>query len=451
MFNIQHIFVTGLVLLTASAGQSPDTLWTRTYGGPLNDIAYSACPSFGSGYMIAGLTESGSSGPQDAYLVRINEKGDTLWTRRYGGASYEAFHGIKQTTDGNYIAVGYTSSSGAGNKDIWLAKLNPEGDTIWTRTYGHNLNDCAYTVCETGDQGYIFAGYVDGPSGWIKGDLWIVKTDAYGDTIWTRCYGGSGEDLGITIDTTAGGYIIAGNTMSFGAGGKDAWLLRTNANGDTLWTRTYGLDQEDVGYGVCCTPDGGVIMTGYINGTGAWTPGDLWIIRTDGQGDTIWTRVLGTAGEDDSWSVIPAPAGGYICGARKGVNNGDLWIVRISESGDTLWTMTRGGVSQDAGLGIVVTPDGGFLCAGYTFSTGAGNADFYVVKLESETGIHEGSSNRHQDTVGQTLFVRSLGQVFRPGMCVYDATGSVIFDREPGSGVYFYRVGNVMSRLVIVR
>ncbi len=446
-----RFMIIALALLVAAGAQSPDTVWARTYGGTLNEIAYGLCPALGGGYVIVGLTESGSSGPQDAYLVRISESGDTVWTQRYGGTSYDAFHGIKQTSDGNYITVGYTSSYGSGGKDIWLAKLTPAGDTLWTRTYGRNLHDCAYTVCETPDHGFIFTGYTDGPSGWIKGDLWIVKTDSCGDTLWTRRYGGSGEDLGITVDTAAGGYIVSGNTMSFGAGGKDAWLLRIDPDGDTLWSRIYGGVQEDVGYGVCRTPDGGFVVTGYVNGSGAWTAGDLWIFRTDANGDTLWSRIYGTAGEDDSWSVMAVPAGGYVAAARKGVSNGNLWVVRFNESGDTLWTIPLGGYSTDAGLGVALTPDGGYLCAGFTYSMGAGNADFYVIKTAADAAIGEQASGHRRSRIGPTLFTRSLRRVRKPGMVVYNVTGSVINDRESGSGVYFYRHADVTGTLIIVK
>jgi len=156
----------------------------------------------------------------------IADPGDTLWTRTYGGSFPDVGKCVQQTSDGGYILAGWTMSFGAGNYDFWLLKTNANGDTLWTRTYGGESYDYGYSVQQTTDGGYIIAGYTKS-FGAGNYDFWLLKTDANGDTLWTRTYGGSEIDYSHSVQQTAdGGYIITGYTKSFGAGSYDVWLLK---------------------------------------------------------------------------------------------------------------------------------------------------------------------------------------------------------------------------------
>ena len=171
--------------------------------------------------------------------VAFGQAPDTLWTKTFGGSSGDGGYKVQQTTDGGYILLGGTSSFGAGNSDIWLIKTNSYGDTIWTRTFGGSDNDVGWSVIQTDDEGYIIIG-TKNPYG-INADVWLIKTDSFGNTLWTKTYGGNDEDSGNSIQQTSdGGYIITGMTASYGAGNGDVWLLKTDSLGDTLWTHTYG-------------------------------------------------------------------------------------------------------------------------------------------------------------------------------------------------------------------
>ena len=232
------------VLLPAHSESSPIT-FERTYGGAGQDLASSVQQATDGGYIVAGtkddLTDSSS-----AYLVKTDAHGDTLWTRSFGGAQRIAVSSsVQQTTDGGFVVLGGVDSSGWGPGGIWLIKTDAAGDTLWTRVYAGNNG--AIMVEQTADGGYVMAGTASysSPSG---GDVYVIKTDAGGDTLWTRTYGGPKDDEGASIQQTSDhGYVIAATTMSFGMSGQNIWLLRTDSMGDTLWTRTFGGDSIDYG------------------------------------------------------------------------------------------------------------------------------------------------------------------------------------------------------------
>lgn len=451
--NLVLVLLIPIILLAIP----PDTLWTRTYGGGGNDIAYSICTCIDGGYLIAGYTSSIGSGPQSAYFVRIDENGDTLWIRAYGGASWDGAHYVYETADTCYLVAGYTESFGAGGKDMYLLKLDRYGDSLWTKTYGGNLQDCAYVTCSAHDGGYIVAGYKNGPYGWVKGDLWILKINEDGDTLWTQMYGGNGDDYGISLrHTLDGNYIISGVNSHQSAGGKDLWLLKVDLTGDTIWTKTYGTALEDVGYGVNTTSDSGYIVTGYINGTGSWTAGDLWLIRTDENGDSLWSRVYGSSGEDFGFDLFETPDHGFVIAGETGFGAGlvDVWLVRTDENGDTTWTQTFGGSARDASLGMCINSDGGYVIAGHTSSFGSGNADVYVIKTGTDPGIQKEHGALLNPAVKKTLIIKGPFVLPLSTECsVYDCSGRKIHSgRLTIPGVYFIRYADdIEQKLIIVK
>jgi hypothetical protein len=354
--------------------QPPDTLWTKIYARPGPDVAYSVTETSDGYYLVAGYTGFGA-GIQYGWLLKLDKDGDTLWSKPFGGTGYDGLHAVIEASDGGYLAVGFTESFGAGVKDVYIIKTDSDGNQEWTKTYGGGLQDVGYAACRT-TGGYVITGYIDGPSGWVKGDAWILKIDEAGDTLWTRRYGGSGEDYCICIREITDGFIMSGvNSMS---GSKDAWLVKIDAAGEVLWTKTYGKSAEDVGYGVGLAHDGGYVITGYVDGTGEWTPGDLWLLKTDDAGDTLWTKTYSAGSENFGFDIYPTTDGGYVIGGLKGTNSGDLWILKTDGAGDTTWTGAWGGYTRDNALSLCITSDGGYLAAGMRMPGAV--PDLYLVK-----------------------------------------------------------------------
>jgi len=444
-----------LAILTPLVVQAipPDTAWIRTYGGSNNDIGYSICACLAGGYLVAGYTSSLGSGPQSAYVVRINNAGDTVWTRAYGGTSWDGAHYVLTTPDTCFLVAGYTESFGAGGKDMYFLKLNQFGDTIWTRTYGGVLQDCAYALCIANDTGYLAVGYRNGPAAWTKGDLWLLKMDESGDTVWSKTYGGSGEDYGISLrHTLDGNYIISGVNSYQSAGGKDVWLLKVNTSGDTIWTKTYGGSLEDIGYGVNTTSDSGYIITGYINGIPPWTAGDLWLIKTNAFGDSVWTRMYGGTGEDFGFEVYETPDCGFVIAGETSFGAGqvDVWLMRTDELGDTAWTQTYGGSARDASLGFCIDNDGSYAIVGHTRSSGAGNADVYVIKTlpDMRIKVKTGRDIGHPPCCA-TVISGPLPLPAGSACKVYNIAGQEIQQMNPAPGVYFITINSVALQKII--
>jgi len=395
----KNIFLTTLCVLflvsTAVALEPGDTLWTRTHGGSSYDRGRSVQQTTDGGYIIAGHTYSFGAGYWDVYLLKTDSSGDTLWTRTYGGRLDDYGKSVQQTSDGGYIIAGETYSGAA--HDVYLVKTDSRGDTLWTRTYGGWHYDLGHSVQQTSDGGYIVAGATKS-FGAGEYDVYLLKTDSCGDTLWTRTYGGSDNDYGHSVQQTSdGGYIIAGTTMSFGAGGNDFYLLKTDSCGDTIWTRTYGGREWDYANSVQKTSDSGYIIVGWTISFGAGSA-DVYLLRTDSSGDTLWTRTYGGSYWDEAHSVQQTSDGGYIIAGETesfGAGGGDVYLLKTNSSGDTLWTRTYGGTHNDWASSLQQTSDGGYIIAGSTWSFGAGLDDVYLIRAAGDAvGVDDQESER---------------------------------------------------------
>lgn len=372
-----------------------DKLWHKTYGGPYSDRGYSIQIAADGGFVITGSSEEHtSSGGLDVYLIRTDSDGDTLWTRTYGGSLNDEGEAVVITADQGCMIAGYTNSYGAGDKDFYLIRTDSSGDTLWTRTYGGAYDDLAWAVAAAPDSGFIVAGRTKsfGSGSW---DVWLLRTDAAGDTLWSRTFGGYSWDSGKGVQPTAdGGFIVNGYTMSFGSGQSDYYMLKVNSSGDLLWSRTYGGDHYDNGTCVLQLPDGGYLLGGYTKSFGD-TNGDFWIIRTDANGDSLWSQIYGGAGIEALNGMDLTLDGGFIL-TGKTDSYGDLssaWLVRIAQESTGI------GESEQAenmypGLSIsTVTPNPVFSSMVFDLHTEvSGHADLSIYDLSGRrvAVIHSG-------------------------------------------------------------
>jgi hypothetical protein len=365
----------------------PGILWTKTYGGLYDDCGYSIQQTSDGGYIVCGTY--GTPDFSDVYLLKTDAHGDTVWAKTYGGLFDDGAHSVRQTSDGGYIITGFTASFGFGKNDVYLIKTDSLGDTLWTRTFGDAAEDEGYEVQQTSDGGYVITGYTEPIETRAReadpADVYIVKTDGNGIMLWRKNYGGIYGDWGRSVQQTVdGGYIIAGYTLSFTKCGRasyhDIYLLKTDSLGDTLWTNHYGGSKDDRGYSICQTTDGGYIITGF---TSEHDSADLCLLRTDANGNDNWYNTYDPAQvvskKDYGFSVLQISDGGYIaCGMMKG----DVYLVRTNSFGDSLWTHTYEDSGDNGGYQICQTSDGGYIITGYTDSLTAGGYDVYMIKTK---------------------------------------------------------------------
>ncbi len=266
-------------------------VWQRTYGGTGTDWAWSIRQTSDGGYVVAGYTDSFGAGSGDLWVLKLNSTGGIVWQNTYGGTTgLDIAYSIQQTTDGGYIVAGGTGSFGAGSGDLWVLKLNSTGGIVWQNAYGDTGDDPAFSIQQTSDGGYIVAGYT-GSFGAGSNDLWVLKLNSTGGIVWQRTYGGTGNDGARSIQqTTDGGYIVAGYTGSFGAGSNDLWVLKLDSAGGIVWQRTYGGTDDDAARSIQQTSDGGYIVAGetYSFGLGGICGegycSDFWVLKLNSDG-----------------------------------------------------------------------------------------------------------------------------------------------------------------------
>jgi hypothetical protein len=237
---------------------------------------------------MAGETLSYGAGQYDFWLVKTDSAGNQLWAKTYGGTGYDVAFAVVQTIDGGYAIAGSTNSFGAGG-DFWLVKTDSAGNQLWNKTYGGAGGDITRTLVQTSDGGYAMAGWTNGSYGIGDEDLWLVKTDSSGNQLWNKTYGGAGGDYPHSIiQTSDGGFAIAGHTNSYGAGGEDFWLVKTDSAGNMQWTKTFGTTSYEEAWSLVQTTDGGYALAGTIN---LYSAGglDFWLVKTDVESGLAWT------------------------------------------------------------------------------------------------------------------------------------------------------------------
>jgi|UniRef100_A0A7C6EJB4 hypothetical protein len=386
------IFATGI------SAQGPDTLWTKTYGGYYREYGYSVQQTNDGGYIVVGTTQSYGAGGYDIWLLKLDINGDTTWTKTYGGYYDEIGCAVQQTTDGGFIIVGKKNNYGSTYDDFWLVKTDINGDTIWTRSYGGNYNEIGRSGQQTSDGGYVIVGstrsYGQGTPTYTN--IYLVKTDTNGDTIWTRVFGDSGfvDDYAYDITQTSdGGYIIAGCSgldTEF-----DLYLVKVNSDGDTLWTKKYGGSGQEIGYSVI-ESGGGYIVAGYTNSYGP-NPSNYYLLKIALNGDTIWTRVYNGGGDEHAHSVQETYDGGYIIAGYTELPNvyqQDFYLVKTDAYGNTIWTKVYPkAYHSDVPYQIQQTNDNGYIIVGYThywyFGEPRAYEQIYVIKTNPAGGIEE--------------------------------------------------------------
>jgi len=380
MKSIKTIFCL-LILFSLSSTTIPavvfasSEIWSQTYGGETDEEAVAILKTNVEEYLIAGTTQSFGAGGADFWLFKINESGDMLWNRTYGGSENDFAQALIPTNDGGYVLTGETNSFGAGNSDCWLIKLDYSGNVQWNKTYGEATHDGAYSVIQTNDGGFALAGYTTVVN--ASKDVWLVKTDSSGNMLWNRTYGGVGNDFATSvIQTVDGGYALLGDTSSFGESiyRTYCWLIKTDFNGnmerDKIFKDKYEDSKSYPAKTLIQTNDGGytfVASPGFIIGLR-----DIWLAHVDIQGNMIWSVTCVKGGPSIASSLIKTTDGGYaVSGYTSSMGNypgmySYLHLAKVDSNGSLIWVKNFDGLGDNHDLFVVETDDGGYALAGTT-------------------------------------------------------------------------------------
>ena len=301
------------------------------------------------------------------------------------------------------------------------------GAIEWAKTFGGSQEDFAFSVIQTFDGNLVVFGYTASTDGDItdktvqENDYWLIKLDMEGNLIWSKTYGGSGEDVGEkVIQTSDGGYAIVGYSMSSDGdasnneGAHDNWLLKLDALGNILWEKSFGFLGHDHAYSLLQTTDGGFFMTGFLDVTASGGEGnsrtqnalhgvgEFWCHKLNSDGETVWRRYYGGSGNDRSYDVVQANDGGFIVTGFSESNDFDItnskgsydiWVIRLDINGNLIWEKSLGGTEIDQSRAIVKTNDNSYIIAGNSFSvdgdisSNLGSSDFILIKLNDDGNI----------------------------------------------------------------
>jgi hypothetical protein len=390
---------------------SPSPHFCKAIGGPYIEASVSLIQTSDGGYAITGLTKSFSAGGHDVYVVKLDANGNLQWTKTIGGPESEEGNSLIQTSDGGYAITGFTKSFGTGELDVYLVKLDANGNLQWTKTIGGPKIEVGISLIQTSDGGYAIAG-ITTSFGAGGADVYVVKLDANGNLQWTKTIGGKKADVGTSIiQTSDGGYAIAGYTQSFGAGEADVYVVKLDANGNLQWTKTIGGEGSEGGSSLIQTSDGGYAIAGSTGSFGAGET-DVYVVKLDASGHLQWTKTIGGKGWETGTSLIQTSDDGYaIAGstssdelaAYSGPAEADVYVVKLNAHGNLQWAKTIGGPEHDRGISLIQISDGGYAIAGSTQSFGAGEWDIYVVKLDKNGNACCAVSQTPQVGSGGTL------------------------------------------------
>jgi len=381
------------VLALPKAGLSsepPETEWSTTYGGSGTEQARYMIQTNDGGYALVGYNVEWvqtREGGRDFWLVKADEGGNMEWSLTVAGYIAAYSEPLVQAADGGYVITG-SNYSDSGSYTLWLAKIDVFGDIKWSQPYGVGGDFCgAGSVVRTLDGGYMIAAK-KGSFYAGEQDVWLIKTDADGNEQWNKTYGGQNNDIQYSlIQTRDGGYAVAGATDSYGAGNYDAWLLKINSSGIEEWNATYGGTNGENALSLTQTRDGDYVLAGYkeLHDVGRMT--DCWLVKADADGNHLWNKTYGGTNSEHAHSVVQTGDGGYAlaCNTKSiGAGSYDAWLVRTDASGNMLWNQTYGATEWDSAQTVVQTEYCGYALAGHTNSFGAGSYDFWLIKLAPE-------------------------------------------------------------------
>lgn len=306
-------------------------LWSKAFGGKGKDFGHSVCQTSDSGFIVAGTSDYLTIDSR-IYLIKTDAGGNEQWQMSYGVKGINSGESVAIASDGGYMVVGSSMSPGS-ELQVYLVKTDSSGRELWNRTYGGNMSESGASLQATADGGYIIAGraVTDGDSR----KMLLIKTDANGNEQWSQTYGGSmNQEAGCVRQVNDGGYIVAGFTISFG-NMSQVYAVKTDANGNEQWNKTYGGDDFEEGYSALQTRDGGYLFTGntwkYDNASGAY------VVKTDANGDEQWHLVYGSDMSDDAYSAVQADDGGYVITGRMNTTDKgpQLYLIKVMESSAT--------------------------------------------------------------------------------------------------------------------
>jgi len=406
-----------LVLGTIGTGSvaAQDFIIDETYGGTGTDTVFSVVETSDGGYAMAGRTDSFGPRPRDpdAWLIKTDSNGEVEFSKTYGGESFDVAYSVIETSDGGFVLAGNTNSFGPD--DAWIVKTDENGNAEFNKTFGGEFSEDAYSVVETSDGGFALTGFTES-FGSGDNDAWLIKTDENGNEDFNKTFGGEFSDSAESmIKTSDGGYALAGITESFGSG---AWLVKTDSDGNEEFNKTF--EGANKVFSIVETSDEGYAMAGATAGLGSESS-DVCLIKTGSNGNVEFSRAFGGKKEDRAFSVVETSDGGYAMAGRtnsSGSSSDDVGLVKTDTNGNVEFTGPFGGTEFDVASSVIETSDGSLVLAGETNSFGSESSDAWLLKISADS---DGANNGFIDNRNGECKDSSAGSQGLPGFTVVTA------------------------------
>ncbi len=393
-----------LLFLTNLSFALDGITFLQTFGGDKHDYGQSVIELSDAGFAVCGDGYSFSPST-DIYLVKLNAIGEIIWFRNYGGTGVDSSASVKEVSGGGFAIIGSTNSySGINeNDDIYLIRTDANGKMLWNKTYGGAENEYGVSVLESDAGGFIVAGWKESFDTTIDKEIILIKTDADGEVLWKKTYGGMDDEIPTSlIATSDGNYAVCGQTSSFGAGDFDALLIKIDTEGNEIWRKTYGWENIEYAYSVQETDDGGFILGGISNSKTKDLNYDALLVKTDSNGEMVWSNTYGgpisvekdmfgdeivtSSDKDDrAFSVIQTMDGAYVFVGDTnsyGYERKAILLVKVNSTGKKIWEKKINGFVREQAKSVYESMDGGLVICGTTESAGRGKSDLIILKTD---------------------------------------------------------------------
>ena len=359
-----------LIISTKSFAQS----WERSYGGTLIENATAVCQTIDSGFIVAGSTTSFGAGAFDFYFVKTDQSGDTLWTKTYGGIYSDKCSSVIQTFDGGYIACG-ESNSFSTYQSTYLVKTDAQGILSWSKIIGDSTPQSPGNMVQTADSGYCIVGTAqEVATGYSF--VFLIRTDINGDTLWTKKFGRDILNIGYSLQQTPdNGFIISGTSYDIISSAYDLYLIKTNDQGDTLWTKYMSGSGNTFGQSIILGVNEYII--------GGISSENFFALSCDLNGNVNWQHEYDKGGLDRCYSITSVQGNGFLLGGNSILQgSSDVLVIKIDSIGNELWSKKYGGNDNDAGWSVKSLQSGGFVIGGVTTNLVNHSEDFYLIRSD---------------------------------------------------------------------
>lgn len=394
-----------ICLLGFTSQQSIAQTFARTYGGDRNEHAVAAVQSRNGDYIVTGFTDSYGEGKVDIWVMRTDRRGNEQWRVYLGGKNNDWPTAMIETRDGHIVIAGHQEKQTGTERDpkfvndAWVFKLDRNGNEVWSQTFGGRKNDEATSLVELTDGSFGIAGY-SGTYSRGNNDVWVLRLNRDGEKMWARNYGGKNkEEAHGIVQTADGNMVVAGFTYSFGNGGADMLIMKIGPEGKVIWKRNYGGPRNEAAEAIAITPTGDLLVAGWTSSEGAGSL-DGTVLKLSDEGVYQWQRNYGAEKRDVFYGLTTLRDGFAVSGYASDPIHGNksLWAARMNVEGEMIWEKKYTGQDDDTGHSIAKTDDGGFIMAGGTKSYSVGQSDMWLIKSDPY-GFAEGAGQPFDQSI----------------------------------------------------